>query len=83
MHHGLTGKLEPGAPLAGNAYRDSRITIPITWSEALNAFERSNFVRHYLGDAFTDLYVNTRRGEMHEFNSHISALDCTWYLTTA
>jgi len=83
MHHGLTGKLDPGAPLAGNAYRDSRVTIPLTWPEALSAFERSDFVRHYFGDAFTDLYVNTRRGEMREFNSHISALDYTWYLTTS
>jgi glutamine synthetase len=40
-------------------------------------------VRRYFGDAFTDLYVNTRRGEMQEFNSYVSALDYTWYLTTS
>jgi glutamine synthetase len=83
MHHGLIGKLDPGPPLAGNAYRDSRVTIPLTWPEALVAFERSGFVRHYFGDAFTGLYVRTRRGEMQEFNSHIPALDYAWYLTTS
>ena len=83
MHHGLTHRLDPGAPLAGNAYRDGRATIPLTWPEALAAFERSEFVRQYLGDAFTDLYVMTRRGEMQEFNSYISPLDYAWYLTTS
>jgi glutamine synthetase len=82
MHHGLTRQLDPGAPLAGNAYRNGRTTIPLTWPEALAAFERSEFVRSYFGDAFTDLYVNTRRGEMREFNSHIPPLDYAWYLTT-
>ncbi len=40
-------------------------------------------MRQYLGDAFTDLYVMTRRGEMQEFNSYISPLDYAWYLTTS
>ena len=83
LHHGLTQRLDPGAPLAGNAYRDGGATIPLTWPEALAAFERSDFVRRYLGDAFTDLYAATRRGEMQEFNSHIPPLDYAWYLTTS
>lgn len=83
MHHGLSRRLDPGAPLAGNAYRDNRPTIPLTWPEALAAFERSSFVREYFGDAFTDLYAGTRRGEMQEFNAHVSPLDYAWYLTTS
>ncbi len=72
MHHGLVQRLDPGPPLAGNAYRDGRATIPLTWPEALAVFERSAFVREYFGDAFTELYAGTRRGEMREFNSHIT-----------
>jgi glutamine synthetase len=83
IHHGLTQRLDPGAPLAGNTYRNGRVTIPLTWPEALAVFERSEFVRRYFGDAFTDLYVATRRGEMHEFNAHIPPLDYAWYLTTS
>jgi glutamine synthetase len=83
LHHGLTQRLDPGAPLAGNAYRNGGATIPLTWPEALAVFERSEFVRRYFGDAFTDLYVSTRRGEMREFNSHIPPLDYAWYLTTS
>ena len=83
MHHGIGNRLDPGPPLAGNAYRDNRATIPLTWPEALGAFERSPFIREYLGDAFTNLYAGTRRGEMQEFNSHVPALDYAWYLTTS
>ena len=36
-------------------------------------FERSAFVREYLGERFARLYAQTRRGEMQEFNSYVSA----------
>src|SRR5512145_658765 len=82
MHLGLTQRLDPGPVLAGNAYRGTTPTIPLTWAEALAAFERSPFVREYLGERFALLYSQTRRGEMQEFNSYVSALDYAWYLTT-
>jgi glutamine synthetase len=55
----------------------------MSWPEALAAFERSEFIRDYLGPRFADLFAATRRGEMQEFNSHVSALDHAWYLTTS
>jgi glutamine synthetase len=82
MHLGLTQRLDPGPVLAGNAYRDTTPTVPLTLAEALTAFERSAFVREYLGERFARLYAQTRRGEMQEFNSYVSALDYAWYLTT-
>jgi glutamine synthetase len=83
MHLGITQKLDPGPVLAGNAYRDTTPTIPLSWPEALNAFERSAFAREYLGERFTRLYAQTRRGEMQDFSSYISALEYSWYLTTS
>jgi glutamine synthetase len=83
MHLGLTQKLDPGPVLAGNAYRDTTPTIPTTWPEALSAFERSAFIREYLGERYANLFARTRRGEMQEFNSYVSALDYDWYLTTS
>jgi len=83
MHLGLTQKLDPGPVLAGNAYRDPTPTIPTTWPEALSAFERSAFIREYLGERYANLFARTRRGEMQEFNSYVSALDYDWYLTTS
>jgi len=81
MHLGLTQRLDPGPPQAGNAYRDASCTIPVSWPEALAAFERSEFIRDYLGEPFATLYARTRRGEMQEYGSYVPPLDYAWYLT--
>ena len=83
MHLGLTRTLDPGPVLAGNAYRDSTPTIPLSWPEALGVFERSEFASDYLGERFARLYAQTRRGEMMEFCSYVPAIDYDWYLTTS
>ncbi|HET7202129.1 MAG TPA: glutamine synthetase family protein [Steroidobacteraceae bacterium] len=83
MHLGLTRKLDPGPVLAGNAYRDTTPTIPLSWPEALGVFERSEFAKEYLGERFARLYAQTRRGEMMDFCSYVPAIDHDWYLTTS
>ncbi len=83
MHLGMTRKLDPGPVLAGNAYRDATPAIPLTWAEALTAFEHSAFVCEYLGERFMRLYTQTRRGEMQDFSSYVSPLEFSWYLTTS
>jgi glutamine synthetase len=82
MLRGLERKLDPGPVLAGNAYRDTTPTIPLSWPEAIAAFERSEFARDCLGERFSRLYAQTRRGEMQDFGSHVSALEHSWYLAT-
>jgi glutamine synthetase len=82
MLHGIERQLDPGPLLAGNAYRDSTPTIPLSWPEALTAFERSDFARDCLGERFARLYAQTRRGEMQDFSSYVSPLEYAWYLTT-
>ncbi len=83
MHLGLTRRLDPGPVLAGNAYRDTACTIPLSWPEALGVFERSEFAKEYLGERFARLYAQTRRGEMMDFSAHVPAIDYDWYLTTS
>jgi glutamine synthetase len=80
--HGLERELDPGPVLAGNAYRDATPTIPLSWPEALAAFECSEFARECLGERFARLYAQTRRGEMQDFGSYVSPLEYSWYLTT-
>jgi len=82
MLHGLERELDPGPALAGNAYRDNTPSIPLSWPEALAAFENSEFARDSLGERFARLYVQTRRGEMQDFGSYVSPLEYSWYLTT-
>ncbi|HEY6642496.1 glutamine synthetase family protein [Povalibacter sp.] len=83
IHHGITQKIDPGAPLAGNAYRDSNATLPITWPEAALAFERSTFIREYFGSGFQNLFLTTRRGELRAFELNVSTLEYDWYVTTS
>jgi glutamine synthetase len=83
MHYGIAGKMNPGAPLQGNAYRDAKPSLPITWPEAALAFERSAFVREYFGEQFQKLFATTRRGELQAFESHVTTLEYDWYVTTS
>lgn len=83
MHYGITGKMDPGAPLQGNAYRDTKPTLPITWPEAARAFERSEFAREYFGERFQNLFLTTRRGELQAFESHVTTLEYDWYVTAS
>jgi glutamine synthetase len=83
MLHGIEHELDPGPVLAGNAYRDTTPTIPLSWPEALAVFERSEFARQCLGERFASLFALTRRGEMQDFHSYVTPLEFSWYLTTA
>ncbi len=83
MLHGMERRLDPGPPVAGNAYRDPTPAIPMSWAEAITAFEHSAFAREWLGERYAALYAATRRGEMQDFQSHVSALEYDWYLTTS
>lgn len=83
MHYGIAGKMNPGAPLQGNAYRDTKPSLPITWPEAALAFERSAFAREYFGEKFQKVFATTRRGELQAFESHVTTLEYDWYVTTS
>jgi len=81
MHHGLANRIDPGPPHRGNAYRDVTRTLPAHWREAATLFERSTFVRDYLGASFQHLFATTRRAELEAFDAHVSALEHEWYLS--
>jgi glutamine synthetase len=82
MLYGIERRLEPPPPLTGNAYtqRIAAPRLPSDWPTALVRFGESGFLRQYLGERFVRLYELTRRGEMQDFNSRITALDYAWYL---
>jgi glutamine synthetase len=82
IHHGLERRIDPGAPVGGNAYRNTVATLPITWPEAALKFEGSALLRDYLGAKFHRLFVTTRRGELQAFESHVTPLEYAWYART-
>jgi glutamine synthetase len=82
MLHGIEDKLAPPDPLVGNAYTQ-RLTaprLPGDWATALTRFGASASLRRYFDERFVKLYELTRRGEMQDFNSRLTALDYSWYL---
>lgn len=89
IHLGITRGLEPGEPVTGNPYRDSGVpdgahdknALPTNWHEATVAFERSAFVREYLGAEFQRLFATTRRAELQAFDSQVTPLEYDWYLS--
>jgi len=83
IHRGITEQIDPGPPLSGNAYRNARPSLPLTWPEAALAFERSDFISEYFGEDFRHLFVTTRRGELHGFELQVSPLEYEWYVTTS
>lgn len=83
MHQGIAQRLDPGPPLAGNAYRGSHPSLPLTWPEAAAAFERSDFIRDYFGEKFQHLFLTTRRGELRNFELQVSPLEYEWYVTAS
>jgi glutamine synthetase len=82
IHHGLQRRLEPGAPISGNAYRNAVATLPVTWPEAMLKFEASAVMREYLGENFHRLFATTRRGELQAFEAHVTPLEFLWYART-
>ncbi|HUI61329.1 MAG TPA: glutamine synthetase family protein, partial [Steroidobacteraceae bacterium] len=85
MHQGIEQKIEPGKPVSGNPYRAGACAqaavLPTNWHEAALAFERSGFLREYLGAGFQRLFATTRRAELQSFDHQVTPLEYDWYLT--
>jgi len=83
VHRGITHRIEPGEPVSGNPYREGAETalLPTNWYEAALMFERSSFIREYLGPDFQQLFATTRRAELRAFDSQVTPLEYDWYLT--
>ena len=83
VHHGITRKLDPGKPVAGNGYAEAKSDLPTNWYAAMDATEGSAFLKDYLGERFMDIYCAIKRAEQDRFYSQVTALDLEWYLRTA
>ena len=86
VHHGLTHKTDPGPPVDGDGYAaaaKSDLRLPANWFAAVDAFDRSEVLRDYLGDRFVTMFAKVKRTEQDRFNEVVSALDYDWYLKNA
>jgi glutamine synthetase len=72
---GIENKIEPDAPVQGNAYEKTfpkRLQLPQTLFEAAGRLKASKPARELFGDAFVEHYAATREWEEREFRKHIT-----------
>ncbi len=82
IHHGLMHQIDPGPMIKENTDIDEKITLPIRWDRALEAFHSSAILPKYLGEEFCQAFWALRAYEEREFHSEISDRDYDWYLRT-
>jgi glutamine synthetase len=80
MHHGIVNRIDPGAPLVGNAHTLAKASLPRRWSEALDAFDQGTVLKPYLGEAYHRVYGCCRRAELDRFEGEITPIEHAWYL---
>lgn len=86
VHHGITKKLDPGAPIVGNGYEQaqkSNLSLPVNWYAAMDLFDRGELLRGYFGDRFSKVYSSVKRTEQARFYGQVTELDYDWYLRNA
>lgn len=79
-HFGIDKKVDPGPLLEGNAYDQLPPSLPLTWLEALRAFESGPVARDYLGADFCKVFLACKHEERKKFRSEVSPLEYKWYL---
>ncbi|HEY1612311.1 MAG TPA: glutamine synthetase family protein [Rhizomicrobium sp.] len=80
VHHGLTQKLDPGAPVTGNVSRDPDMALPFTIDAALARLGESETLASYLGAETIALYCETKRIEAARLRKIIPRTEYDWYL---
>lgn len=83
MLEGVENRLDPGAPIVGNGYRQIAPSLPTTWHRALAAARASEFLPRRLGARFVDLYLTIKEAECERFFAEIPDLDYQLYLRLA
>ncbi|WP_432695057.1 glutamine synthetase family protein [Marinobacterium sp. YM272] len=82
IHYGITHKIEPPAPIEGNAYEQQEVVLPNNLRDALRELESSGMMRDYLGDDFLNIFIACKEHEVEQFEQTISDLEYAWYLHT-
>jgi glutamine synthetase len=82
VHHGLTNKIEPGAPVEGNSYEQNEQSLPNNLRDALRELDDSEVMAKYIDPKYIDIFVACKESELEEFEHSISDLEYNWYLHT-
>jgi glutamine synthetase len=62
---GLEDRMEPPAPIVGNAYVQGLPQLPETWAAAIDRFADCPLIRRIFCDEIAENYLMTKRQELH------------------
>ncbi|MFC0268282.1 glutamine synthetase family protein [Kushneria aurantia] len=80
MAHGLDNRLEPPAPVEGNAYDQLEASLPDSWGVALELWLENEVLGERLGHDFQRIFYANRQAERALAQRTVSALEYEWYL---
>ncbi|PKB19394.1 glutamate--putrescine ligase [Novosphingobium kunmingense] len=85
MCDGMREETSPGPAVVGNGYEaeEAKTRLPNHWGSAIEAFEKSDLMKRYLGERFVSNYAVVKGVEMARFMAEVTELDFTWYLRNA
>ena len=79
---GIEAGVEPGPPIAVEAGPGDGARLPLSWDEALRAFEASPFVADWLGGEFRRIFAGIKRQERATLLARVPDTDYAAYLRT-
>ena len=77
---GIKSKIEPPAPIKGDAYSADLPCLPPDWGAAIRAFEESDIMEDILNPMLNTMIVTCKRQEMARFAADISSFEYRSYL---
>jgi glutamine synthetase len=80
IHYGIKNKSDPGPMTQEKEEVEYKITLPVRWPYALDAFVAGSILREYFGKEYHRVYGVCRREELDNFHSEVSNKDYEWYL---
>ena len=83
IRHGLKNKIDPGPETTGNGYEDDEAsTIPRDWRAAIEAAQKSAFLKEALGEDMHRTFTAVKAAEYARVARTISDVDYDLYLHT-
>ncbi|MBR9863847.1 MAG: glutamine synthetase [Rhodobacteraceae bacterium] len=78
--HGIENKMQPPAPITGDAYRQKLTHLPLDWASAIEAFAEGTHVPEIFSEQLQTLLVECKAQELKRFSRHVTDFEYHSYL---